>query len=60
MDLRVTPLTKAFAAQVDGVDLAHPLDEGAWQAIRAAFDKHSVLVFHGQVLDDATPRSRAA
>ena len=29
MDLRVTPLTKAFAAQVDGVDLAHPLDEGA-------------------------------
>src|SRR6185503_361336 len=54
MTVRVTPLTKVFAAEVDGVDLTQPLDEPSWAAIRAAFDEHSVLVFHGQALDDDT------
>jgi alpha-ketoglutarate-dependent 2,4-dichlorophenoxyacetate dioxygenase len=52
MTVRVTPLTPVFAAQVDGADLKRPLDEPTWSAIRAAFDEHSVLVFHGQALDD--------
>ena len=52
MSVHVTPLTKVFAARIDGVDLTRPLDEGDWRAIREAFDEHSVLVFHGQALDD--------
>ncbi|HTO10913.1 MAG TPA: TauD/TfdA family dioxygenase [Candidatus Binatia bacterium] len=52
MSARITPLTKVFAAQVNGVDLTRPLDAADWVAIRAAFDEHSVLVFHGQALDD--------
>jgi alpha-ketoglutarate-dependent 2,4-dichlorophenoxyacetate dioxygenase len=51
---RITPLTDFFAARVDGVDLTRPLDEADWRTIRAAFDEHSVLVFHGQALDDDT------
>jgi len=54
MTVRVTPLTPVFAACIDGVDLTRPLDEADWRAIRAAFDEHSVLVFHGQALDDDT------
>ena len=45
-------LTPHFAAQVGGVDIARPLEEGAWKDIRAALDEHSVLVFRGQPLDD--------
>ena len=52
MSRRVTPLTAVFAARVDGVDLARPLDDATWAAIRAAFDEHSVLLFRGQALDD--------
>jgi alpha-ketoglutarate-dependent 2,4-dichlorophenoxyacetate dioxygenase len=52
MPVTVTRLTPHFAARVDGVDLARPLDAAAWAAIRAALDEHSVLVFHGQALDD--------
>ena len=47
-------LSPHFAAQVDGVDITRPLDERAWQEIRAALDEHSVLVFRGQALDDDT------
>jgi alpha-ketoglutarate-dependent 2,4-dichlorophenoxyacetate dioxygenase len=52
MSVRVTPLTTAFAAEIGGVDLATPLDEADWRAIRDALDEHSVLVFRGQTLDD--------
>src|SRR6185369_11770751 len=52
MTVRVTPLTPVFAACIEGVDLTRPLDEADWRTIRAAFDEHSVLVFHGQALDD--------
>jgi alpha-ketoglutarate-dependent 2,4-dichlorophenoxyacetate dioxygenase len=52
--IAVTPLTPCFAARVDGADLTRPLDEPTWAAIRAAFEEHSVLVFHGQPLDDET------
>ena len=50
--MHVTPLTSAFAAEIGGVDLRRPLADAEWRAIRDAFDEHSVLVFHGQALDD--------
>ena len=53
MSIRVTPLTPVFAARVEGVDITRPVDEAAWQVIRAAFEEHSVLVFHDAPLDDA-------
>ena len=48
----VTPLGRHFAAEIGGVDVAQPIDDGAWKTIRAALDEHSVLVFRGQQLDD--------
>jgi alpha-ketoglutarate-dependent 2,4-dichlorophenoxyacetate dioxygenase len=52
--LRVTALTPGRAAQVDGVDIARPVDDATWAEIRAAFEEHSVLVFRGARLDDDT------
>ena len=50
--ITVTRLTPGFAARVEGADLTRPLDEATWEEIRAAFEEHSVLVFHDQPLDD--------
>ena len=52
MAMTVTPLTPCFAAEIRGVDVTRPLDDPTWSAIRAAFEEHSVLVFHDQPLDD--------
>jgi alpha-ketoglutarate-dependent 2,4-dichlorophenoxyacetate dioxygenase len=52
MTIKVTPLTPAFAARVDGADITRPVDDSTWAEIRAAFDEHSVLLFRGQPLDD--------
>jgi alpha-ketoglutarate-dependent 2,4-dichlorophenoxyacetate dioxygenase len=54
MALTVTPLTRHFAARVEGADVARPLDAATWTAIRGAFEEHSVLVFHDTGLDDAS------
>src|SRR3989442_10106741 len=54
MAISVTPLTKHFAARVDGVDVARPVDDATWAEIRAAFEEHSVLVVRGTRLDDDT------
>ena len=53
MPLDITPLTDVFCARITGVDLARPLDDETFAAIRAAFDAHSVLIFPGQPMDDA-------
>src|SRR5437867_4213582 len=53
MSIRVTPLTAVFAARVEGVDITRPVDDALWKATRAAFEEHSVLVFHDAPLDDA-------
>ena len=50
--ITVTRLTPGFAARVEGADLTRPLGEATWGEIRAAFEEHSVLVFHDQPLDD--------
>jgi alpha-ketoglutarate-dependent 2,4-dichlorophenoxyacetate dioxygenase len=52
MTIKITPLTLAFAAQIDGADITHPVDDPTWAQIRAAFEEHSVLLFRGQPLDD--------
>jgi alpha-ketoglutarate-dependent 2,4-dichlorophenoxyacetate dioxygenase len=48
----VSRLAAGFAARIDGVDLARPVDEPTWAAVSKALDEHSVLVFRGQSLDD--------
>jgi alpha-ketoglutarate-dependent 2,4-dichlorophenoxyacetate dioxygenase len=52
MTIKITRLTPAFAAKIDGADIARPVDDPTWTAIRAAFDEHSVLLFRSQPLDD--------
>ncbi len=47
-DIRVTPLSPACGAAISGVDLTKPLSASAFRAIKAAWDKHLVLVFRGQ------------
>jgi alpha-ketoglutarate-dependent 2,4-dichlorophenoxyacetate dioxygenase len=54
MSLRVTRLAECFAARVEGAEIARPLDDATWAAIRAAFEEHSVLVFPDAGLDDET------
>src|SRR5262245_40004784 len=52
MTITVNTLTPAFAAEIGGADITRPVDDRTWAEIRAAFDEHSVLVFHGAPLDD--------
>ncbi len=52
--ITVTRLAPAFAARIDGADIARPLDDHTWAAISAAFDEHSVLLFRSAGLDDET------
>lgn len=52
MTVTVIPLTASFAARIDGVDIARPIDDATWATVRAALDEHSVLVFRRHPLDD--------
>ena len=52
MTIKITRLTPAFAARIDGADITRPVDDSTWAEIRAAFEEHSVLLFRGQPLDD--------
>jgi alpha-ketoglutarate-dependent 2,4-dichlorophenoxyacetate dioxygenase len=52
MPLSVTPLTPVFGAEVSGVDIAKPLDDATFGAIRDAFDEHLFLLFREQTMDD--------
>jgi alpha-ketoglutarate-dependent 2,4-dichlorophenoxyacetate dioxygenase len=51
----IVPLGPGFAAELRGVTLADvAADDAVYQAARAAFEEHSVVVFRGQdVTDDA-------
>src|SRR5688572_29321571 len=48
LDMQVVPLSSACGAEIRGVDLTKPLSHETVEAIRAAWDKHLVLVFRGQ------------
>ena len=52
MTLRFTALHPLFAAEVGGIDLRRPLDPATAREIEAAMDRHAVLVFRGQDIDD--------
>jgi alpha-ketoglutarate-dependent 2,4-dichlorophenoxyacetate dioxygenase len=52
MTIKITRLTPAFAAKIDGADITKPVDDSTWAEIRAAFEEHSVLLFRDQPLDD--------
>ncbi|MDP3418830.1 TauD/TfdA family dioxygenase [Falsiroseomonas sp.] len=50
--MRVQPIGTDFVAEVSGLDLRHPLSPTQLAAVEAAADRHAVLVFRGQDLDD--------
>jgi alpha-ketoglutarate-dependent 2,4-dichlorophenoxyacetate dioxygenase len=50
--ISVTRLAPSLGARFEGVDLTRAVPPAVFAEIRAAFEEHSVLVFHGQALDD--------
>ncbi len=53
MTITVRRLHPLFCAEIGGVDTGEPMDDATFGEILAAFEEHSVLVFHDQSLDDA-------
>lgn len=51
MTLQCTPLTPHIGAEAVGIDIRQPLAPEQVRAIEAAMDRHGVLVFRGQLLD---------
>src|SRR5438128_7043990 len=51
--MKVNPLHPSLGAEVAGVDLSTPLDEGTRQALVRALAEHLALVFHDQALTPA-------
>lgn len=51
MTVTVKPLTPAVGAEIVGVDLAHLADD-AFARIKAAWDRHAVLLFRSQKISD--------
>src|SRR4051812_13572766 len=52
MTIRVEPLHPLFFARVEGVDLRQPLADVDLATLQAAIDRHAVLLFPGQTIDD--------
>jgi len=52
MTLSFAPLHPVFMAEVTGIDLRLPLAESQAAEIEAAMDRHAVLVFRDQDIDD--------
>lgn len=50
---RVTPVTAALGAEIDGIDLKATLSETAQSELRRALNDHLVLFFRDQHIDDA-------
>ena len=53
-NLSIRPYSSAIGAEVLGVNLARPLDEGIWTHIHEAFRQHLVLFFRDQDLSPAS------
>jgi alpha-ketoglutarate-dependent 2,4-dichlorophenoxyacetate dioxygenase len=53
MTITVEPAHPVFVGRVTGVDLRRPVDDATFAAIEAAIDRHGVLIFPGQRLEDA-------
>ena len=52
MAITVEPAHPLFVGRVTGVDLRQPVDPATFAAIEAAIDRHAVLIFPGQPIDD--------
>src|SRR5258708_1603871 len=52
MALRVQPLHPNFAAEASGIDLRRPIDGAIAAEIEQAMDRHAVLVFRDQPIDE--------
>jgi len=50
MTITVTPLQPSPGAEVSGIDLSQPLDDGGKDALSRALAEHLALVFHDQTL----------
>lgn len=53
--IEVVPQSSALGAEVCGVDLSRPLDDGTFEAIHRAFLDHQVIFLRGQ---DLTPQQQ--
>ncbi len=53
-------MTGTIGAEIDGIDLAAPIEAPLADALRAALWRHQVLVFHGQHLDLAAQKRLTA
>ncbi len=51
MHIGIEPVAPALGAEVTGVDLCRPLDEGTLSELRSALGRHLVLFFRDQALD---------
>ncbi|MEN8160899.1 MAG: TauD/TfdA family dioxygenase [Myxococcota bacterium] len=49
-DLRISPISGALGAEVEGIDLAEPLAPGMKKALEEAWMQHQVLFFRDQAL----------
>jgi alpha-ketoglutarate-dependent taurine dioxygenase len=50
--LRTEPLGPAFGARIEGVNLQAALDRETIEALMSAWERHRVLLFRGQAIDD--------
>lgn len=51
--LELSPISPVMGAEVHGIDLAAPMSAETFAAIRAAFNRHMLLRFPSQKLDEA-------
>ena len=58
--ISVTRLHPVIGAEIGGVDLSRPLDDGTLRQIKDAWHKHSVLVFRDQNLSEDDQRRFAS
>lgn len=47
-DIEICPLTRNIGAEIRGVDLREPIDEGTYDTLHGALLEHLVLFFHDQ------------
>jgi len=52
MSIRVQPLHPVFVGRVEGIDLREPVDPATFEEVQTAIDRHAVLVFPDQKIDD--------
>ena len=54
MTLSTRPLHADFGAEILDVDLSSPLEDAVFDAVADAIERHSLLLFRGQAIDDDT------